>query len=49
MEDENTEKTGEYKPDKIKGKIEFKNVSFAYPSNPETKILKNINLTIFEG
>ena len=33
----------------ILGKIEFKNVYFAYPSNPEHVILKNINFTILPG
>ena len=32
--------------DNIKGKIEFKHVYFAYPSNPEHVILKDINMTI---
>lgn len=31
------------------GKITFKNLSFAYPSRPETEVLKNINLTIDPG
>ena len=30
----------------IKGKIEFKHVYFAYPTNPEHVILKDINMTI---
>lgn len=34
-------------PDKFKGRIEFKNVSFSYPSQPEIKVLKNFNM-IFE-
>ena len=33
----------------IKGKIEFKNVYFAYPTNPEHVILKDINMTIMPG
>ena len=33
----------------LKGKIEFKNVTFAYPTKPDQKILKNINLTIDIG
>ena len=33
----------------IKGKIELKNVSFAYPTRPENVILKNVNLTIEPG
>ena len=30
----------------IQGKIEFKHVYFAYPTNPENVVLKDINLTI---
>ena len=36
-------------PDSIKGKIEFRHVYFAYPSNPENIILKDINMTIMPG
>jgi ATP-binding cassette subfamily B protein len=36
-------------PDDIKGKIEFKHFSFAYPDNPDQLILKDINLTINNG
>jgi len=31
------------------GKVTFKNLSFAYPSRPETGVLKNINLAIEPG
>jgi len=31
------------------GKIEFKNVSFSYPSRPDLKVLENFNLTIAGG
>ena len=31
---------GHYIPEKVTGKIEFKNVSFSYPSRPQNKILK---------
>ena len=34
---------------KIKGKIEFKHVYFAYPTNPENVVLKDINMTIMPG
>ena len=34
---------------KIKGKIELKNVSFAYPTRPDSIILKNVTLTIEPG
>ena len=33
----------------IKGKIEFKNVYFAYPTRPENIILKDVSLTIMPG
>ena len=36
-------------PKEIKGKIEFKNVTFSYPTKPEQKILKNISFTIHPG
>jgi ATP-binding cassette subfamily B (MDR/TAP) protein 1 len=34
---------------KIKGKLEFRNVSFAYPTNPTIKVLDNLNFTINPG
>ena len=33
----------------IKGKIDFKNVKFSYPSNPDVKILDNLNFSIEPG
>lgn len=36
-------------PTKIKGKIEFQDVSFAYPNSKGETVLKNINLTIHPG
>ena len=36
-------------PENIRGKIEFKHVYFAYPTNPEHVILKDINMTIMPG
>ena len=33
----------------IKGKIEFRNVYFAYPTRPETVILKDLSFTIMPG
>jgi ABC-type multidrug transport system fused ATPase/permease subunit len=33
----------------LTGKIEFKDMSFAYPSRPESEVLKHINLTIEPG
>ena len=36
-------------PSEFKGKIEFRNVTFAYPTKPENIILKNLSLTINPG
>jgi len=36
-------------PEDFKGKIEFKNVKFAYPSRPTEIIYENLNLTIKPG
>lgn len=33
----------------VKGKIEFENVCFNYPSNPDLKVLKNFNCTFEAG
>ncbi|XP_050194817.1 ATP-dependent translocase ABCB1 [Myiozetetes cayanensis] len=38
-----------YKPDHIKGNLEFKNVYFNYPSRPDVEILKGLNLKISSG
>jgi ATP-binding cassette subfamily B (MDR/TAP) protein 1 len=35
--------------DKIKGKIEFRNVTFSYPTKQDQKILKNFSCTIEPG
>ena len=32
------------KPDNIKGKIRFENVTFAYPKDPSRMILNNISI-----
>jgi ATP-binding cassette subfamily B (MDR/TAP) protein 1 len=36
-------------PDNIKGKIEFKNVTFSYPTKPDKLILKDLSFTINAG
>ena len=36
-------------PDNLKGKIEFKNVTFSYPTKPEKIILKDLSFTIDAG
>ena len=33
----------------LKGKIEFKNVSFAYPTKPDQKVLRDVSFTIESG
>ncbi|NXW35425.1 MDR1 protein, partial [Phaetusa simplex] len=38
-----------YKPDKLIGEIEFRNIHFSYPSRPDVKILKGLNLRIQTG
>jgi ATP-binding cassette subfamily B (MDR/TAP) protein 1 len=40
---------GKIEPDNLKGKIEFKNVSFSYPTKPENKILNDISFIIEPG
>ncbi|XP_073486147.1 ATP-binding cassette sub-family B member 5 isoform X1 [Aquarana catesbeiana] len=38
-----------YKPDNIKGNIEFRNVHFSYPSRITVQVLKGFNLTVKSG
>ncbi|NXA74523.1 MDR1 protein, partial [Thryothorus ludovicianus] len=38
-----------YKPDKLIGEIEFRNIHFSYPSRPDIKILKGLNLKVQTG
>ncbi|XP_061464554.1 bile salt export pump isoform X2 [Rhineura floridana] len=38
-----------YKLDKVRGEIEFHNVTFYYPSRPEVKILEKLNMIIKSG
>ena len=40
---------GKIEPDNLKGKIEFRNVTFAYPTKPEIDILKNASFIIEPG
>ena len=46
FEEENKDKLF---PEEFKGKIEFKNVTFVYPTKPENLILRNLSLTINPG
>lgn len=41
--------SGSVEPAELKGKIEFKNVNFHYPSRPEVQVLKSFSLTIEAG
>jgi len=46
-EEENIEELKEIEEKyRLKGSITFKNLSFAYPTRPDEKVLRNINLTI---
>ncbi|XP_046689425.1 ATP-binding cassette, sub-family B (MDR/TAP), member 4 [Silurus meridionalis] len=38
-----------YKPDMVKGNIEFKDIHFSYPSRQDAKVLNNMNLKISSG
>uniref|UniRef100_A0A8C5PNB0 ATP-binding cassette sub-family B member 5 n=1 Tax=Leptobrachium leishanense TaxID=445787 RepID=A0A8C5PNB0_9ANUR len=38
-----------HKPDRLVGQIEFKNIHFIYPSRPDSKILKGLNLKVKAG
>uniref|UniRef100_A0A8C8SJZ5 Bile salt export pump n=1 Tax=Pelusios castaneus TaxID=367368 RepID=A0A8C8SJZ5_9SAUR len=38
-----------YKLDKVRGEIEFHNVTFHYPSRPEVKILDNLSMVVKSG
>ena len=40
---------GKIEPDNLKGKIEFKNVTFSYPTKPDIDVLKNVSFTIEPG
>ena len=41
--------SGGVQPEKIEGNIEFKDVTFSYPTRPSVQVLKNFNLTIRPG
>ncbi|KAG9354891.1 hypothetical protein JZ751_001604 [Albula glossodonta] len=40
---------GQEAPETLKGLVEFRNVSFAYPTRPDTLILKNVSFTVRPG
>lgn len=37
------------KPEGISGKVEFKNVTFTYPSRPDVAVLNDFSLTVEPG
>jgi len=43
------EHSGSYKPDSIRGEVEFQNVDFYYPSKPNVMVLRNLNFKIKKG
>ncbi|VDK45664.1 unnamed protein product [Anisakis simplex] len=40
---------GQFKPDQMKGRIEFRNVYFNYPTRPDLPILKDLSFTVEPG
>lgn len=40
---------GKEAPEEFRGEVEFLNVSFSYPTRPDTEILKNVSFTIQPG
>ena len=40
---------GKIEPGNLRGKIEFRNVTFAYPTKPDIEVLKNVNFIIEPG
>ncbi|XP_029426836.1 ATP-binding cassette sub-family B member 9 [Rhinatrema bivittatum] len=41
--------TGTLAPDHLEGKVEFKHVTFSYPTRPATQVLKNVTFTLHPG
>ena len=41
--------SGTEKPDRMEGVIEFRNVSFAYPTRPNVQVLKNVSFIVQPG
>ncbi|XP_056391492.1 ABC-type oligopeptide transporter ABCB9 isoform X2 [Hyla sarda] len=40
---------GTFAPEHLEGKVEFRNVTFAYPTRPATQVLKNLSFTLYPG
>ena len=41
--------SGSEKPDKLDGVVEFRNVSFSYPTRPNVQVLKDVSFTVQPG
>jgi ATP-binding cassette subfamily B (MDR/TAP) protein 9 len=41
--------TRAYEPDRVQGAIEFRNVSFTYPTRPDAPVLKNVTFSVRPG
>ncbi|TKR93595.1 hypothetical protein L596_008017 [Steinernema carpocapsae] len=40
---------GDYMPERVQGKIEFRNVHFSYPTRPDLPILRDLSFTVEPG
>ena len=51
VNNQNLDESGDKVParESIRGEIKFENVTFAYPTHPEEKVLKNVSFTITPG
>ena len=49
MEKKSTLKSGPLQPKSISGQVEFRDVSFTYPSRPGQIVIKNMNLVLQAG
>ena len=41
--------SGSLKPDRLDGRVEFKNVWFSYPTRPDTPVLRGVSFTAHPG
>lgn len=49
IKENDPETCGSQKPGTLRGEIEFKNITFSYPSKPDQVILKNLSFKILPG
>lgn len=49
LEKESLERTSGVRPDNVRGKIEFKNVSFRYPTRKDIEVIRNLSFNIEPG